>query len=74
MGDGLFSIPKRRYSNASILYEMQGQKGDEGCQKHHHEEREASNSGCMSHVWDQDVQDRQELEPNVLGLLKAGYL
>ena len=62
MGDGLFSIPERRYSNASILCEMQGQKGNEGCQIYNYEEREASNSGCMPHMWDEDVQDREELE------------
>ncbi len=53
----------RRWVNASILYEMPDQKGNEGCQGHHYEEWQAGNSGCMSCVWNQDVQDREELKP-----------
>ena len=53
-------------SNASILCEMPCQKGNEGCQEHHHEERQTSNPGCMPHMRNQDVQNRQGLKP-VLG-------
>ena len=58
----------------SLLHEMQDQEGNEGCQGRNHEEWEASNSGCLSDMWDQDVQDREELEPNVSQLLQAGHL
>jgi hypothetical protein len=55
--------------DASVLYEMSCQKGDEGSQGHNDEEWEAGYSGDMSHVWDQDVQDREELSkhynPNI---------
>ena len=60
-GNALFSNRKGGIPNASILYEMQGQKRNEGCQSHYHEEWEASDSGCVSDVWDQDVQDRKGL-------------
>ena len=53
----------RRWVNASILYEMPDQERNEGCQGHHYEEWQAGNSGCMSRVWDKDVQDREELKP-----------
>ena len=49
-------------NHASILYEMPYQKGNEGCQGYYHEEWQASNSGCMPHVWHKDVQDREELK------------
>jgi cytidylate kinase len=39
-----------------------GQEGDERPQSHYNEEREASNSGRMSHMWDEDVQDWEELK------------
>jgi len=48
-------------ANASILYEMPHQEGDEGCQSYNHEERQAGDSGGMSHVWHQDVQNRKKL-------------
>jgi len=47
--------------NASVLYEMQGQERNEGCQEHNHEEWQAGDSGCVSRVRNQDVQDREEL-------------
>ncbi len=56
---------KRKWevNHASILREVQNQKRNEGCQGHHYEEWQAGNSGCMSRVWDKDVQDREELKP-----------
>ncbi len=48
-------------ANASILYEMPHQEGAEGCQSYNHEERKAGDSGGMSHVWHQDVQNRKKL-------------
>ena len=47
---------------ASILYEMPDQEGNEGCQEHNHEEWKASNPGCLSRMWDKDVQDREGLK------------
>jgi len=41
---------------------MQNQKGNERCQEHNHEEWQAGDSGDMPHMWDQDVQNREELE------------
>ena len=40
---------------------MQSQKGNEGCQGHYYEEWQVGNSGCMSRMWDKDVQNREEL-------------
>jgi hypothetical protein len=54
---------KKEAKDASILLKMPCQKGNEGCQKHNHEEREACNPGCMPYMWDQDVQDRKGLRP-----------
>jgi len=48
--------------NASILYEVPDQEGNERCQEHHHEKRETSDPGCVSQLRDQDVQDRKELK------------
>ncbi len=53
----------RRWVNASILYEMPHQAGNEGCQGDNHEEWSAGNTGGLSRVWDKDVQDREELKP-----------
>ena len=41
--------------NASILYEMPYQKRDEGLEIGDFQERETSNSGNMSRMWDEDV-------------------
>jgi len=38
--------------NASILYEVPDQEGNERCQEHHHEEWEASDPGCVSQLRD----------------------
>jgi len=40
---------------------MPCQKRDEGCQKHNHEKWQAGDSGCLSQLRYQDVQDREEL-------------
>ena len=54
---------RKEVTNASILHEVPCQKGNEGCKKHNHEEREASDSGCVPDMWHQDVQNRKELRP-----------
>ena len=48
--------------NASILYEVPRQEGHKGCQGHNYEEWQASDSGCMPGMRDQDVPDRKELK------------
>jgi len=53
---------------------MQDEEGNEGRQGGNHEERQAGHPGCMPHVWHEDVPDREELEPKVSELVKAGYL
>ena len=60
--NSLLSIPKRGGSNASILYEVPGQKGNEGRQKDNHEKWQAGNSGRVPCVRNQDVQNWQELD------------
>ena len=40
---------------------MPHQKGNERRQEYYHEEREASDSGCMPRMWHQDVPNRKEL-------------
>ena len=52
---------KQEVQDASILYEVSRQKGNEGRQGNNHEEWKAGNPGCVSHMWDKDVQDRKEL-------------
>ena len=51
--------------NASILCEMQGQKGNEGYQEYNHEKWEAGNSRGVPSMWDQDVQDWEELSSDI---------
>ena len=41
---------------------MQSQEGNERRQEHNHEEWQAGDPGCMSDMWNQDVQDREELK------------
>ena len=48
--------------NASVLYEVPRQEGNEGCQGHNYEERQASDPGCVPGVRDQGVPDRKELK------------
>ena len=48
-------------SNASILYEVPCQKGNERSKVYHDEEWKAGYPGNMSHMWHQDVQNRKEL-------------
>jgi hypothetical protein len=40
---------------------MSHQKRDEGSEINNHEERQAGNSGRLSGLWHENVQDRQEL-------------
>ena len=57
------SEPKqeRRLEYAGLLREVQGQEGNKECQKHHHEERQAGNPGCVPDLWHENVQNRQGL-------------
>ena len=52
---------ERRHANASVLYEMPQETGNEERQEYHYEEREVGDSGRMPRMWHQDVQDRKEL-------------
>ena len=52
---------KREVSYAGILREMPCQEGNKECQGYNHEERQAGYSGCLSRMWHQDVQNREEL-------------
>jgi hypothetical protein len=61
--NGLFSMEKGRWTNASILYEMSYQEGNERHQGYNNEEWEAGNSRRVPRMRDKDVQDRQELKP-----------
>ena len=54
-----FIIKKGRRTNASILYEMPSQKGNEGCQGNNYEEWQTGDPGCMPCMRYQDVQDRE---------------
>ena len=47
--------------NASILYEVPYQAGNEGHQKHNYEEWKAGNPRSVPSVWNKDVQDREKL-------------
>jgi len=47
------------------LCEMPCQKRNEGCQIYNHEEREASDTRHLSHMWDKDVQDREGLAGSI---------
>jgi len=49
---------KKEVIDASILREVSNQERNEGCQEHNHEEWQAGDPRYMSHMWDQDVQDR----------------
>jgi hypothetical protein len=46
---------------SSILCKMPIQERNERCQSYNHEEWQTGNSGCLSDVWHQDVQNRKEL-------------
>ena len=56
----IYAFLTKEVNHASVLYEVPNQEGDERRQGHNNEEWQTGNSGCMSRVWDQDVQDRQE--------------
>ena len=49
---------------------MPCQEGNEGSKEYNYEERQAGDSGNMSHMWDQDVQDRESLKIPDLNIWK----
>jgi len=56
---------------------MSHQEGDERCQGHNHEKWQAGNPRCLPRMWNQDVPDREELNPGTKSIgvrRKAGYL
>ncbi len=53
----------RRWVNASILYEMPNQEGNEQYPTDYNEEWQAGYTGNMRYLRDKDVQDRKRLEP-----------
>jgi len=68
------SYQKGGKTNASLLREVPSQEGDERRQVYHHEEWEAGYSGCMSHMWDKDVQNRKSItDITPSGIIRAGY-
>ena len=76
--NGLMSEQKqeRRFEYAGLLREVPCQEGNERRQKHHHEERQAGNSGRMPDLWHENVQNRQGLgllRHSPTELRKAGY-
>jgi len=50
---------------------MPDQERNERPQEHYHEEWQASNSGCMSHMWGQDVQDRKGITLIIIPLSRV---
>jgi len=52
---------ERRCTNASILYEMSYQEGNERRQGNNHEKWQAGNPRYLSCMRDKDVQDREKL-------------
>jgi hypothetical protein len=55
---------KQEVTNASLLYEMSNQEGNERSQKHNHEERQASDSGPG--MWHEDVPNWQGLSQQLI--------
>ena len=53
--NSLLSVQKEGGSDASILYEVPYQAGDEEYQKYNHEKWQASNPGRLPGVRDKDV-------------------
>ena len=53
---------------------MQDQEGNEECQSHYNEKRQAGDPGSVPRLWDQDVQNRKELveSPKVGPILPIG--
>ena len=64
--NGLPFIKRGGKSDASLLCEVPFQKGNERRQGHNHEEWQAGDPGRMPYLWDQDVQDREELKLKLL--------
>ena len=71
VANSLISAQKEGGPNASILYEVSHQAGNEGHQKHNHEKWQTSNPGRVPGVRNQNVQDWKELE---LALQHSGLL
>ena len=63
--NGLSSMQKWRWVNASLLYEVPGQSGNQGPEIYHDEEQEAGYSGCMPQVRHQGFQNWEGLEPEL---------
>ena len=57
----VYSPCKKEAKDASILCEMPSQKGNEGCQEHNYEEWQTGNSRHMSHMRNENVQNRKKL-------------
>ncbi len=53
---------KGRYIDGSILHEVPGQEGNQEAEEDHHEERETSDKRCLFQVWNEGIQNREELE------------
>jgi len=51
----MLSTITKRWTSASVLCEMPHQEGYEGCQKHHYEKWQASDSGCVPDMRHEDV-------------------
>jgi hypothetical protein len=56
--------------NAGLLCQMPSQEGNERSEASNHEKRKAGNTGYMSLMWHQDVQNREELSLQ----LKKGWM
>ncbi len=52
---------KGRYIYDRILHEVPCQEGNKEAEEDHHEEWETSNKWRLWKVWDEGVQDREEL-------------
>ena len=57
--NSLLSLLKKGGSNASVLYEVPRQEGDQEPQEHRHEEQETGNRGRLPDLWHQSLQDWQ---------------
>jgi len=67
---------RKEGTDASILYEVPCQEGDQKPQEHYTEEQEAGNAGHLPDLWHQSIQNRQELGPlrhGVTELREAGH-
>ena len=58
LGVGLSFTSREEVPRASILCEVPEEGGDQESPKDYHEEREASDSGCMPQLRDKSIQNR----------------